>query len=146
MKTSFTDYASRIRLPDCSKLAVNWKNSNDVTIFDMTSSSNFFDVVFFLLSSLVTGPSFMSIPSLVQELRQFLFIRNWPEIGNTPIWVLHNIWRLGRIRNTKFCTNISNNILLNAAKCKGCSFYRFWVIKEKPTGRGCKITPLSHPD
>ena len=24
-------------------------------------------------------------------------------------------------------------MLLNAAKCQGYSFYRFWVIKEKPT-------------
>ena len=25
-------------------------------------------------------------------------------------------------------------MLLNAAKCQGCSFYHFWVIKRKPTG------------
>ena len=30
---SFTDYVSGNRLRDCSKLAVNWKNDNDVTIF-----------------------------------------------------------------------------------------------------------------
>ena len=29
---SFTNYASRLRLPDCSKLVTNWKNDNDVTI------------------------------------------------------------------------------------------------------------------
>ena len=27
-------------------------------------------------------------------------------------------------------------MLLNAAKCQGYSFYCFWVIKGKPTGRG----------
>ena len=52
---------------------------------DMTSSSNFFDVVLFLLSSLVTGPSFMSISSLVLELWQFSFIRDWPEIRKLEI-------------------------------------------------------------
>ena len=57
-----------------------------------------------------------------------------PEIGNTPIRVLSNIWRLGLVRNTKFDTNVSNQMLLNAAKCQGYSFYRFWVIKGKPTG------------
>ena len=56
-----------------------------------------------------------------------------PEIGNTPVWVLPNIWRLGRVRNTKFGTNVSNKMLLNAAKCQGCSFYRCWVITGKPT-------------
>ena len=50
---------------------------------DMTSTSNFFDVVLFLLSSLVTGPSFMSISSLVLKLWQFLFIRDSPEIRNS---------------------------------------------------------------
>ena len=38
---SFTDYAPKIQLPDCYKLAVNWKNANDVTIPDMTPSSTF---------------------------------------------------------------------------------------------------------
>ena len=45
----------------------------------------FFDVVLFLLSSLVTGPSFMSISSLVLELWQFSFIRDWPEIRKSEI-------------------------------------------------------------
>ena len=57
-----------------------------------------------------------------------------PEIGNTPVWVLPNIWKLGRVRDTKFGTDVPNEILLNAAKCQGYSFYRFWVIKGKPTG------------
>ena len=65
---SFTDYVSGIRLPHCSKLVINRKNDNNVTISDMTSSSDFVDVVLFLLSSLVTGPSFMSMSSLVLEL------------------------------------------------------------------------------
>ena len=51
----------------------------------MTSTSNCFDVVLFLLSSLVTGPSFMSISSLVLELWQFSFLRDWPEIWKLEI-------------------------------------------------------------
>ena len=46
---------------------------------------NFFDGFLFLLSSLVTGPSFMSILSLVLELWQFSFIRDWPEIRKSEI-------------------------------------------------------------
>ena len=41
------------------------------------------------------------------------------------------MWRLGRVRDTRFGTNVSNEMLLNAAKCQGYSFYRFWIIKEK---------------
>ena len=52
---------------------------------DMTSTSNFFDAVLFLLSSLVTGPSFMSISSPVLELWQFSFIRDWLEIRKLEI-------------------------------------------------------------
>ena len=32
-KVSFIIYASGIRLPDCSRLAINWKNNNDLTTF-----------------------------------------------------------------------------------------------------------------
>ena len=35
-----------------------------------------------------------------------------PEIGNVPIWVLLNIWRLERVKDTKFGTNVSNEMLL----------------------------------
>ena len=64
---------------------------------DMTSLANFFDVTFFLLLSLVTGPSFMSISSLIQELWQFSFIRGWPEIRESEIlpsefWPVSGDW------------------------------------------------------
>ena len=68
---------------DCSKLAIYWKNYSDVTIWQ--HDIIIFDVVLFLLSSLVIGPSFMSIPSLVLELWQFSFIRNWMEIQKLEI-------------------------------------------------------------
>ena len=71
------------------RTAPNWPKIRKMTMTsqfsDMTSTSNFFDVVLFLLSSLVTGPSFMSISSLVLELWQFLFIRDWPEIRKSEI-------------------------------------------------------------
>ena len=50
----------------------------------MTSLS-FFDVVLLLLSSLLSGPSFMSIPLLVLELWQFYFISGWPGIRKSEI-------------------------------------------------------------
>ena len=56
------------------------------------------------------------------------------EIRNTLVWVLPNNWRLGRVEDTKFSTNVSNEMLLNATKCQGCSIYRFWFVEGKPTG------------
>ena len=41
---------------------------------------------------------------------------------------------MGQARVTKFGTNISNEMLLNVAKCQGYSFCRFLDIKRKPTG------------
>ena len=69
--------------------APNWPKIPKVTmtsqIIDMMSTSHFFDVVLFSLSSLVTGPSFISISSLVLELWPFSFIRDWPEIRKSEI-------------------------------------------------------------
>ena len=53
--------------------------------FDITSSSIFFDVVLFLLSSLVTCPRFLSISSLVLELWQFFVIRDWRKLRVSEI-------------------------------------------------------------
>ena len=39
---SFTDYVSGIRLPADSKLAINWKNDNDVKLCRHDVSSIFF--------------------------------------------------------------------------------------------------------
>ena len=61
-----------------------------------------------------------------------------PEIRITLISVFPNIWRLGSVRDTKFCTNVSNG--MDVVKCQGYSFYHFWVIKGKPTVWS-KITP-----
>ena len=113
---------------------------------DMTSSSIFFDVVLFFLSSLVTGPSFMSISSLVLELWQFSFIRDWAEI------------RKSDITPSEFCPisgdrgelGIPNLARMSLMKCyqmlqnASYGFYRFWVIKGKPTGR-VKLLPSPVP-
>ena len=110
-------------------LAMNLKNDSDATIFRHEVTVNFFDVVLILLSSLVTVTSFMSISSLVLELWQFSFIRN-PEIGNIPVLVFPNIWRLRRVKDTKFGTNASNKILLNATKCRGKINCYHWFCQK----------------
>ena len=74
------------------------------------------------------------------------FIRDWPEIWKLEIPLSEFAQYLGRVRNTKFDTNVSNKMLLNAATCQGYSFYCFWVIKGKPTeGEGIKLPPPPPP-
>ena len=63
-----------------------------------------------------------------------------PEMVNTLVRVFPNMWRLGRVRGTKFGMDVSNKMLPNAAaECQSYSFYHFWGIEGKATGG--KITP-----
>ena len=114
---SFTDYMPGLRIPNCFKLVINSKNENDVTNSDITPLSEFFDIA--VISqvqfwskfhvNIITSPRVMAIffyKGLTRNL----------EIGNTPIGVLSNIWRLGQVGSTKSFTNTSNEMLLNAAK------------------------------
>ena len=129
-----SNYESRIRFSDCSKLAVNRKKDNDFTIYWQDLIAKIFWCFFvppvrvsYWLKfhvSISTGSGVMTI---------FLYkglIRN-QEIGNILTWVSPNIWSLGRVRDATFGKNISHEILMNAAKCQGYSLYRFWVIKGK---------------
>ena len=53
-----------------------------------------------------------------------------PEIGNTPVRGLSNIWRLGRVKDTKVGTNVSNKMLLNAANTRATAFTVFDLLRE----------------
>ena len=81
MQTLYTDSGLRTaqNLPKIRKMTMTSQFPN------MMSLPKIFDVVLFLLSSLVTGSSFMSISSLVLELWQLSFIRDWPEIKKSEI-------------------------------------------------------------
>ena len=118
---------------------------------DMTSSSNVFDVVLFLLSSLVTCPSFMSILALVLEFWQFSFIRDWPEI------------RKSKIPPSEFCPisgewddlwipNVSRMSLIEfygmQQNSRVTAFTVFELLRENQLGGVVKLPPLplSHND
>ena len=123
-----------IRLPDSSKLVINWKNEIDVTIcwhdvivklfwgcFVSIIKFNFWSEFYV---SIITG-------SGVKAIFLYKGLTRNPKIGNSPVWVLPNIWRLAPVRDAKFGTNVSNEMLLNVAKCQSYSFYCFWVITGK---------------
>ena len=105
---------------------------------DITSSSKFLTRRVSLAKfhvSIITGSGVMTI---------FVYkgLNRKPEIGNTSVWVLPNIWRLRGVRDTKCGKNVSNGKSLNNPKCQGYIFYRFWVIKGRPTGAGQKYRPI----
>ena len=131
-----------IRPLDWSKLARNPKNNNDVTIFWHDVIVKFFQGCFVSLVkfsycskfqvNIITGSTVMTIMAKNLEIR------------NNPTWILPKIWRLGRVMDSNFDTDVSKSMLLNDTKCQGYSQYRFWVIKAKLTGGGGRITPPSH--
>ena len=113
----------------------------------MTSSSKFFWRCFVSLMKFSYWSKFhvnIIIGSGVMTIFFYKGLTRNAEIGNTPIWVLSNIWRLGQVGDTKFGANVSNKMSLNAAKYKGHIFYRFWVIKGKSRGR-VKLPPPPPP-
>ena len=117
----------------------NCKNGNKITIFRHEVIINFFWCCFVSLVKFsywskfhgnnITGSGVVVI-SFCKGLSRNL------EIGSTPVWVLPNIWRLERVRNTKLGMELSNKMLLYVVECQGYNFYHFWVIKQKPTGGG----------
>ena len=95
--TSFIHCASGIRLPDCSKLAINQKNDNNVIIFRHDVILKFFWWFFFSLVKF----SYWS-KSQVSAIFFYKGLTRNPEIRNTPAWVLPNIWRLNNDTALRF--------------------------------------------
>ena len=103
-----------------------WKMTMTPQFPNMMSTFNFFWHYFVSLVkfsywskfcvNIITSSGIMTI-SFYKVLTRNLKIRN------TPIWVSPNIWRLGRVMDTKFGMNVSNRMLVNAAKFQGYSFY-----------------------
>ena len=134
---TFAYSVSGILPPDCTKLAKNPKNDNDVAIswhnvIVKIFWRGFISLVKFRYWSkfhvnIVTGSGIMAILFYKGLTRNL-------EIGNTHVWILPNIWRLGRVMDTKFGTNVSNKIWLNAAKFQGYSFYNFELLRENQLG------------
>ena len=71
------------------KIAPNWLDIGRMTVtYNLPTWHHpqvFFDVAVFLLSGLVTGPSFMAISLLGMELWQFSFITDLPKIWKSEI-------------------------------------------------------------
>ena len=118
----FTDYASRIQFPNCSKLAINQKNDNDVIIYRHEVIVKSFGRRFVYLFnfsyrskfhvSIITGSGVMT------DLFHKGLNKNL-EIGN-PI---SGDW--GKLGIPYLVQRFSNEMLMNAAKCQGYSFYCF---------------------
>ena len=140
---SFANYTFEIRLPDCSKLAINRNNDNDVTICWHESIINFF---LRCLVSLVRFSYWSKFPAIVitgsgvMTIFFYKVLTRNPVIENTRVWVLHSIWRLGRVSDTKFGKNVSNKVLLIAAKFQVTDLALSEILRRNL--QGVKLHPL----
>ena len=138
---------SGIRPPHCPKLAKNPETDNGVTIFRHDDIVQFFWRWLFLLSSLDTGPSFMSISSLVLELWQFSFIRDWPEIRKSEIppsefFPISGDW------DKLWIPNLARMFLIECywmlQNSRATAFTVFELLRENQLGEGVKL-PCPQP-
>ena len=96
----------------------------------MTKTSSFFDFVLFLLSSLLTGPSFMSISSLVLELWEFPFTIFWPES------------RKSEIPPSEFCSISGDWSKLGIPNLGQTSLMKWWNVTECCKMSGLQLLPF----
>ena len=126
---SFIDHVSGNWISNGYKMALMFFR-NRLQYAYMTSSSIWFGFTVLFLSSLITGPSFMSISRLVLELWNFSFIEDWKKIWRSEItpsdffsiprdrseWVTPNLtWMFLIIcywilLNVRFITHVLTNI------------------------------------
>ena len=145
-KLKITDHAFEIRLADCSKLAINQENNNEVIICRHDVIANFFNVFVLFLSkfsywskfhvNIITGSEVMTI---------FVYkgLSRNPEIRNTPVWVSSNIWTLGQVRDTKFGKNVSMKSYWMLQNVRYAAFTVSELLKEnqRRVGEGGKNNP-----
>ena len=135
---SFIDRASDIKLPDACQLAINWKKDSGFTICQHNIVRFFWRCHGVLVKfnfwskfhvNIITGSAQEIWKS---EIPSSEFC---PISGDLDKLVILNLARMYLI------------IFLNTSKCQDYSFYRWWVIKEKPTECRVKLLSLfTHPD
>ena len=98
----------------------------------------------FFLSSLVTGPSFLSISSLVLELWQFSFISNWQEIRKLEVsphefWLISGDWGKLKIPNLAWMFLMKCYWMLQ--NTRAITFIVSELLKEIQQGVGGGLDP-----
>ena len=108
----------------------------------------FFDGVLFLLLSLVIDPGFLSVSSLVVELSQFSYVRDWPEIRNSEVptsessdLISGGLGKLG-IPDLARMSLIKCYWMLENARITGFTISEL-INQQRGGGGGGKITPCN---
>ena len=93
---------------------------------NMTSSTNFFNVVLFYLPSFVSNFHFILITGFgVMTIFLYKGLAGNLEYENSQVWIFLFKWALRRARDSKFCKHISNKIFPVSTKRHGYSLDHF---------------------
>ena len=111
----FANPAFRMRFLDCFKLVLSWKNDHGVRIFRHDVIIIFFWLCFFSRIKFSYRSKFNINIITGSGITTILFCKGLtrnPEMGNSPVWILPNIWRLGKVMDTKYGLSVSHRMLL----------------------------------
>ena len=127
--------------PNCPKIR---KMTMTAQFSKITSTSIFFYPVLFLLWSLVTVPSSMSISSLVLEFWQFSFLRDWPEIWKSQtspskFCPISGDWGELSIPNWQQMSVIERYWMLQNSRVTALTVFE--LFNENQLGEGVKLSP-----
>ena len=145
---SFTEYSRRIRLPDFSKLAINWKNYNDVTIFQHDVIVKFFWGCFVSLSTFSYWSKFHVNIITSSGVMTIFFYRDWPEIrkSETPpseFYPISGDWGKLGIQNLARMFLIKCYWMLQNARVTAFTISE--LLRENQQGREGEGTKLPPP-
>ena len=125
----FIDYASRTQLPDCSKLAKNWKNENDVTVCRLDV------VVKFSLHCCVTFVKFsdcskfhVNMVTSSGVITIFIYKGDWPDFwkSETPPSEFCSI--SGDLDRDEFHTNVKSYWMQQNARVTAFTVFSIWCV------------------
>ena len=142
---SFMDYTSGIRLPDCSKLVINWKNDSDVIIFWHDVIVRFFWRGFVFLVMFSYWSKFHVSIITGSGVRQFSFKRNWPETRKSEIppsgfCPISGDWGKSGIPNLMRMSLIKCYLMLQNSRVTAFTLFELLRENQDKQGGG-KITP-----
>ena len=115
-----------------TKSAMKWQNDNNVIICQHDVTINYFNAIAFLFSCLDNGPSFISISSLVLQLRKFLFIRDLTRNLQIKISPISGDWSEWAIPNLYWTSLMKSYYMLQSSE----------VITFRNTNRASHPLPL----
>ena len=110
---------------------------------DMTPSANFLTLFVSLVKFTYWSNFYVNTTFGVKRIFIYWGLTRNPKIRNTPVCILPKTCRLGRDRDTKFGTNVSDKMLLILQNARVTAFTVSELLKENQQSGGKITSPTS---